>query len=60
MSHWRHAVQEALGPNARLIVNLIPEVEFLIGKQPPVPDMANFSARHGMRPLQPTSGLRFP
>jgi PAS domain S-box-containing protein len=34
---WRHALQEALGPNGQLIVNLIPEVEFIIGKQLPVP-----------------------
>src|SRR5207245_10940997 len=36
---WRHALQEALGPNGHLIINLIPEVEFIIGKQPPVPDL---------------------
>ena len=30
---------EAVGPNGQLIVNLIPEVEFIIGKQPPVPDL---------------------
>jgi len=31
---WRHSLQEALGPNGQLIVNLIPELEFIIGKQP--------------------------
>src|ERR1700722_4610479 len=39
VKHWRHALQEALGPNGQLIVNLIPELEFLLGKQPPVPDL---------------------
>jgi predicted ATPase len=39
VGHWRHALQEALGPNGQLIINLIPEVEFIIGKQPPVPDL---------------------
>ncbi|MCU1235166.1 MAG: multi-sensor signal transduction multi-kinase, partial [Candidatus Solibacter sp.] len=39
VGHWRHALQEALGRNGQLIVNLIPEVEFIIGKQPPVPDL---------------------
>jgi hypothetical protein len=39
VGQWRHALQEALGPNGQLIVNLIPEVEFIIGKQPPVPDL---------------------
>jgi PAS domain S-box-containing protein len=36
---WRDSLSEALGPNGQLVVNLIPEVEFVIGKQPPVPDL---------------------
>jgi PAS domain S-box-containing protein len=36
---WRDSLGEALGPNGQLVVNLIPEVEFVIGKQPPVPDL---------------------
>jgi PAS domain S-box-containing protein len=39
VGQWRHALREALGPNGQLIVNLIPEVEFIIGEQPPVPDL---------------------
>src|SRR6266852_4478732 len=39
VSQWRGALEEAVGPNGQLIVNLIPEVEFVIGKQPPVPDL---------------------
>ena len=39
VSHWRHALQEALGANGQLIIHLIPEVEFLIGKQPAVLDL---------------------
>jgi len=31
---WRQALMEALGPNGQLIVNLIPELEFIIGRQP--------------------------
>jgi PAS domain S-box-containing protein len=46
VSHWRRALQETLGPNGQLIVNLIPEVEFLIGKQPPVPDLPPQDARN--------------
>ena len=46
VGRWRHALQEALGPNGRLIVNLIPELEFLIGKQPPVPDLPPQDARN--------------
>src|SRR5436853_2283945 len=39
VGQWRSALAEAVGPNGQLIVSLIPEVEFLIGKQPPVPDL---------------------
>ena len=38
-NHWRDDLQEALGPNGELIIKLVPEVEFLIGKQPAVPDL---------------------
>src|SRR6202035_3892126 len=40
VSQWREALRNAIGPNGQLIVNLIPEVEFIIGKQPPVPDLS--------------------
>jgi PAS domain S-box-containing protein len=33
LSHWRAALQEALGPNGQLIVDLIPNLELVIGKQ---------------------------
>ncbi|SIO65520.1 PAS domain S-box-containing protein [Bradyrhizobium erythrophlei] len=36
---WRDAIQEALGPNALLIVDLVPELTLIIGGQPPVPDL---------------------
>ena len=33
---WRGAFLEALGPNGQLIVNLVPELEFIIGQQPDI------------------------
>jgi PAS domain S-box-containing protein len=33
---WRSALVEALGPSGQLIVGLIPEIELIIGEQPPV------------------------
>jgi PAS domain S-box-containing protein len=39
VGQWRSVLAEAVGPNGQLIVTLIPEVEFIIGKQPPVPDL---------------------
>jgi serine/threonine protein kinase len=39
VGQWRRAILEAVAPNGQLMINLIPEVEFIIGKQPPVPDL---------------------
>jgi predicted ATPase/signal transduction histidine kinase len=40
LRRWREALQEALGANGLLIAALIPELELVIGKQPPVPDLS--------------------
>ena len=34
---WRDAFARALGPNGRLIEDLVPELKLIIGEQPPVP-----------------------
>ena len=39
MSRWREALLEALGPNGRLMTDLIPELKLIIGEQPPVPEL---------------------
>src|SRR3984957_7928593 len=39
LAHWRDSLQEAVGTNGQLIVNLIPEVELVIGKQGHIPDL---------------------
>src|SRR5882672_4817773 len=39
VDQWRYALTEAVSPNGQLIVSLVPEVELIIGKQPPVPDL---------------------
>ncbi len=36
---WRQALRNAVGPNGQLVVNLIPELEFVIGKQPRVAEL---------------------
>ena len=46
VSHWQDALREAVSPNGQLIVNLIPELEFVIGKQQPVPDLAPQDAQN--------------
>ncbi|MBV8506823.1 MAG: AAA family ATPase, partial [Alphaproteobacteria bacterium] len=39
LAPWRDALREALGPNAGLIVGLVPEVKLIIGERPPVPEL---------------------
>lgn len=39
LTRWRVSLSEALGPNGQLMVNLVPELEFVIGKQPRVADL---------------------
>jgi len=39
LGRWRDSLRKALGTNGQLIVNLVPELELVIGKQPPVADL---------------------
>jgi PAS domain S-box-containing protein len=39
LGRWRASLVDALGPNGQLIVNLVPELELVIGKQPAVADL---------------------
>ncbi|MBV8139849.1 MAG: AAA family ATPase, partial [Deltaproteobacteria bacterium] len=36
---WREAMREALHPNGRLMIDLVPGLEAIIGEQPPVPEL---------------------
>src|SRR5258707_399758 len=39
LARWRDALIDALGPNGQLMVNLVPELELVIGRQPPVAEL---------------------
>ena len=39
LGRWKDALGEAVGSNGQLIVNLVPDLELVIGKQPPVADL---------------------
>jgi tetratricopeptide (TPR) repeat protein len=39
LSGWRDALLEALAPNGRLMVDVVPELKLVIGDQPPVPEL---------------------
>jgi len=41
---WGSAIRQAVGPNGQLIVNLIPELEFVIGKQPQIAELPTTEA----------------
>jgi len=40
LSRWHDALCEALDPNGQLIVDLVPNLELIIGKQLPVPELS--------------------
>ncbi len=39
LAGWRDALREALGPNGRLMIDVVPELKLLIGEQPPVVEL---------------------
>lgn len=45
MASWRHALLEALGPNGRLMADLIPDLKLIIGDQPPAPELPSQQAQ---------------
>jgi len=46
LDRWRASLTEALGPNGQLIVNLVPELDLIIGTQPPVADLPPQDAKN--------------
>ena len=40
LAPWRTALATALGSHGRLMVTLVPELELLVGPQPPVPELS--------------------
>ena len=46
VEQWRSDLREAVGPNGQLMVNLIPGLEFILGKQPPVPELSARDAQN--------------
>ena len=46
MERWKSRIQAALGPNGQLMTQVIPELEPMIGPQPPLPEMGALEARN--------------
>jgi predicted ATPase/signal transduction histidine kinase len=49
LAKWRDALLQALGPNGRLMVDMLPEVELLIGPQPALPELPPRDAERRFR-----------
>ena len=45
LQQWREKLLNALKDNGQLIINVIPEVELIIGKQPPVKELSGLEAQ---------------
>ncbi|MBG1245115.1 AAA family ATPase [Nostoc sp. NZL] len=46
LQQWRSQLLTALGSNGQIIIDIIPEVELIIGKQPPVPKVGAIEAQN--------------
>src|SRR5437870_4735135 len=40
LTRWRNSLREALETNGKLMVDLVPKLELIIGEQPPVPELS--------------------
>jgi serine/threonine protein kinase len=49
IASWRQRLQAALGVNGQLIIDVIPQVELVIGRQAPVPALAPAEAQNRFR-----------
>jgi PAS domain S-box-containing protein len=45
LAGWHNAFLEALGPNAQLMVDVVPELKLIIGVPPPVPELPPLDAQ---------------
>jgi predicted ATPase/signal transduction histidine kinase len=46
IERWQAKIMSALGENAQVIIDVIPELERIIGKQPPVPELSGSAAQN--------------
>lgn len=45
LQHWRQQLQDSLGNNAQVLIDVIPELEFILGPQPPLPEVSPAEAQ---------------
>ena len=46
LQEWKHTILKAVGENGQVLIDVIPELEYIIGKQPPVPELSGNAAQN--------------
>jgi hypothetical protein len=46
LEYWEKKLTGILGPNGQLIIDILPEVELIVGKQPSVPELPPSESQH--------------
>ncbi|WP_427156956.1 AAA family ATPase [Aliinostoc sp. HNIBRCY26] len=46
IQQWKHKILEAVGDNGQVIIEVVPELENIIGKQPPVSELSGTAAQN--------------
>ncbi|RKZ36254.1 MAG: hypothetical protein DRQ49_18245, partial [Gammaproteobacteria bacterium] len=46
LAQWREKLLTALGPNGQVIIDVLPEIELIIGKQPPAPQLGSTESQN--------------
>ncbi|MGP1387320.1 MAG: trifunctional serine/threonine-protein kinase/ATP-binding protein/sensor histidine kinase [Thainema sp.] len=46
LAQWQTQILAAVGENGQVLIDVIPELEQLIGKQPPAPELSGSAAQH--------------
>ncbi|MEH1790427.1 MAG: AAA family ATPase [Nostoc sp.] len=46
IQQWKNKILDAVGENGQVIIEVIPELERIIGKQPPAPDLSGTAAQN--------------
>ncbi|MGL5063817.1 MAG: ATP-binding protein, partial [Microcoleus sp.] len=46
LQQWRTKILQAVGENGQVIIDVIPELERIVGKQPPVPELSGSAAQN--------------
>lgn len=41
LNKWKEKLLDAFGPNGQMLIDVIPEVELIVGKQPPIPVLSS-------------------